>query len=331
MFANLTLANPRALWLLAAVPLLVAYYLWRRRRMSEQMPLSTLAFVGNLERGWRVHTMWLPEALRMLVVIACVLALTKPQSSNSRSEVQTEGIDIVMAVDVSSSMLAKDFKPDRLEACKKVGMQFVRERPQDRVGLVIYSAEAYTQCPLTTDHDVLLNLFGKIELGNMDDGTAIGDGLGTAINRLRRSEAKSKVIILLTDGVNNTGSLDPLSAAEIAKDLGIRIYTIGCGTMGTAPYPMKTPFGIQYVNVPVEIDEQLLQEVAKIGDGKYFRATDNRKLEQIYKEIDKMEKSRIDVVTYRRSQAHFQPFVLAGLILLLLEMLSRLIIYRKLP
>ena len=331
MFANLTLANPRALWLLAAVPLLVAYYLWRRRRMSEQMPLSTLAFVGNMERGWRVHTMWLPEALRMLVVIACVLALTKPQSSNSRSEVQTEGIDIVMAVDVSSSMLAKDFKPDRLEACKKVGMQFVRERPQDRVGLVIYSAEAYTQCPLTTDHDVLLNLFGKIELGNMDDGTAIGDGLGTAINRLRRSEAKSKVIILLTDGVNNTGSLDPLSAAEIAKDLGIRIYTIGCGTMGTAPYPMKTPFGIQYVNVPVEIDEQLLQEVAKIGDGRYFRATDNRKLEQIYKEIDKMEKSRIDVVTYRRSQAHFQPFVLVGLILLLLEMVSRLTIYRKLP
>lgn len=331
MFANLTLANPRALWLLAAVPLLVAYYLWRRRRMSEQMPLSTLAFVGNMERGWRVHTMWLPEALRILVVIACVLALSKPQSSNSRSEVQTEGIDIVMAVDVSSSMLAKDFKPDRLEACKKVGMQFVRERPQDRVGLVIYSAEAYTQCPLTTDHDVLLNLFGKIELGNMDDGTAIGDGLGTAINRLRRSEAKSKVIILLTDGVNNTGSLDPLSAAEIAKDLGIRIYTIGCGTMGTAPYPMKTPFGIQYVNIPVEIDEQLLQEVAKIGDGKYFRATDNRKLEQIYKEIDKMEKSRIDVVTYRRSQAHFQPFVLAGLILLLLEMVSRLTIYRKLP
>ena len=299
--------------------------------MSEQMPLSTLAFVGNMERGWRVHTMWLPEVLRMLVVIACVLALSKPQSSNSRSEVQTEGIDIVMAVDVSSSMLAKDFKPDRLEACKKVGMQFVRERPQDRVGLVIYSAEAYTQCPLTTDHDVLLNLFGKIELGNMDDGTAIGDGLGTAINRLRRSEAKSKVIILLTDGVNNTGSLDPLSAAEIAKDLGIRIYTIGCGTMGMAPYPMKTPFGIQYVNVPVEIDEQLLQEVAKIGDGRYFRATDNRKLEQIYKEIDKMEKSRIDVVTYRRSQAHFQPFVLAGLILLLLEMVSRLTIYRKLP
>jgi len=228
-------------------------------------------------------------------------------------------------------MLAEDFNPNRLEAAKKVAEDFVAGRPNDRVGLVIFSGETFTQCPLTTDHSVLLNLFKDVKSGMIEDGTAIGDGLATAVNRLKESKAISKVIILLTDGENNMGALDPISAAEIAELYGIRVYTIGVGTLGTAPYPVQTPFGKQYQNIEVKIDEPMLNDIASMTDGKYFRATDNKKLEEIYHEIDELEKSKIDVTEFRKKNEEFLPLVLVAALLFLLELFLRNTVFRTVP
>jgi Ca-activated chloride channel family protein len=258
-----------------------------------------------------------------------IIALARPQTSSSSQNMTIEGIDIVMALDVSGSMLARDLKPDRLEASKAVASSFIKDRPNDRIGLVIFSGETFTQVPLTTDHSILLNMFKDIKSGMIEDGTAIGDGLATAVTRLKDSRAISKVVILLTDGVNNAGSVDPMTAAEIAKVFGVRVYTIGVGSFGTAPYPVQTPFGIQLRDMKVEIDEDLLQNIATQTDGRYFRATTNQKLEDIYAEIDKLERSKIEVTEFKRKHEEFLPLVLLAFGLLLAEFLLRQTIFKS--
>jgi len=261
--------------------------------------------------------------LRSLAVAALIVALARPQTSLSWQNTTTEGIDIVIASDISGSMLAEDFTPNRLEAGKNIAIDFIKARPDDRIGLVIFSGESFTQCSLTIDHDVLINLFKDVKSGMIDDGTAIGMGLATAVNRLKDSEAKSKVIILLTDGSNNTGSIPPITAAEIAKQFNIRVYTVGIGTHGYAPYPIQTPFGIQYQRMPVDVDEGTLTKIADITGGKYFRATDNMTLKNIYEHIDQMEKAKIAVTQYHKKTELFLPFALIALLCLTAEFLLK--------
>jgi Ca-activated chloride channel family protein len=245
--------------------------------------------------------------------------------------VTTEGIDIVISLDISSSMLARDFSPNRLDAAKNVATEFISGREYDRIGLVVFSGESFTQCPLTTDHAVLLNLFRDIESGMIEDGTAIGLGLATAVSRLKESDAKSRVVILLTDGENNRGEIAPITAAEIAKTFGVRVYTIGVGTIGTAPYPVQTPFGTQIRDVEVKIDEETLQEIADLTDGKYFRATNNEKLVEIYEEIDKLERSKIDVKEFSRKSEEYHRYAFAALLLALVGMFLKVTVFRGIP
>ncbi len=331
MYKALTFGNPGFLFLLLVIPLLVVWYFYRKKRYTADLQVSStegFAMVGRNLKFYAYHGLYV---LRLLAVILLIIALARPQTSLSRQDISVEGIDLILALDVSGSMLAMDFKPDRLEAAKDLAIEFIDGRPNDRIGLVIFSGETFTQCPLTTDHAVLKNLFRDIRSGMIDDGTALGDGLATAVNRLRGSKAVSKVIILLTDGVNNMGSLDPRSAAEIAKLYGIRIYTIGVGSMGQAPYPVQTPFGMQTQMMEVKIDEALLMEVARGTDGKYFRATNNEKLRSIYREIDKMEKSKIDVTEFRKKKEEFFPLVLLAFIFIGLEMLLRYMYLKNIP
>lgn len=328
---GITFANPVFLIFLAVVPALAVWYFFRRKRQTAELQVSSTE--GFDRSFWNVKLYLIPGlyVIRLLAITLLIVAMSRPQTSLSRQDITVEGIDLVMALDVSGSMMAMDFKPDRLEASKEIAIEFIDGRPNDRIGLVIFSGETFTQCPLTTDHSVLKNLFRDIRSGMIDDGTALGDGLATAVNRLRGSKAISKVIILLTDGVNNMGSLDPRSAAEIAKLYGVRIYTVGVGTMGEAPYPVQTPFGMQTQMVPVKIDEPLLMEIAKMTDGKYFRATNNAKLRSIYQEIDKMEKSKIDVTEFRKKKEEFLPLVLLAFILLGLETLLRYLYLKNIP
>lgn len=331
MFKTLTFANPGFLFLLLVIPALVAWYFYRRKRNYADLQVSSIEGFARTGKNFRIYLTYVIYGVRLLTITLLILALARPQTSLSRKDISVEGIDLVIALDVSGSMLAMDFRPDRLEAAKDVAMEFIDGRPDDRIGLVIFSGETFTQCPLTTDHSVLKNLFRDIHSGIIDDGTALGDGLATAVNRLRGSKAVSRVIILLTDGVNNMGSLDPRSAAEIAKLYGIRIYTIGIGTMGQAPYPVQTPFGMQTQMMDVQIDEPLMKEIAKKTDGKYFRATNKDKLRAIYQEIDKMEKSKIDVTEFRKKKEEFLPLVLAAFILMILEGFIRYVILRNIP
>ena len=325
-------ANPEMFFLLVLIPGLVVWYFYRLKNNHADIKVSDITGFGQTRRSLKMIAYHGLYVLRLLAITLLIVALARPQTSLSRQDVSVEGIDLVIALDVSGSMLAMDFKPDRLEASKAVASEFIDGRPNDdRIGLVIFSGEAFTQCPITTDHAVLKNLFMDIRSGMIDDGTALGDGLATAVNRLRGSKAISKVIILLTDGVNNMGSLDPRSAAEIAKLYGIRIYTIGVGTVGMAPYPVQTPFGIQTQMMEVKIDEPLLQEIARATDGKYFRATNNAKLRAIYQEIDKLEKSKIDVTEFRKKKEEFVPLVLIAFALLGLEFLFRYLYLRNIP
>jgi Ca-activated chloride channel family protein len=260
-----------------------------------------------------------------------IVALARPQSFSSGENVYTEGIDVAMLLDISGSMLAEDFKPNRLEAAKNVIDEFVSGRTTDKIGLVVFASESFTQCPLTIDYPVLRGLLKEIKSGIIEDGTAIGTAIANGVNRLKDSEAKSKVIILLTDGVNNSGEIDPITAAQIAKKFGIRIYTVGVGTIGEAPYPFQTPFGKRYQMVPVEIDEKVLNEVAEITDGKYFRATDNKKLEEIYNIIDTMEKTRVEITSYRKAKELFYGWLTMGFLIVLLELILSRTYLRKLP
>lgn len=278
--------------------------------------------------------MGLPMVLRCIAFTLIVIALARPQTHNAWDEKTVEGIDIMLAMDVSTSMLAEDLKPNRIEAAKAVAGEFIADRPNDNIGLTIFAGEAFTQCPMTADHASLINLLQGTRTdiaaqGLISDGTAIGMGLANAVSRLKSSKAKSKVVILLTDGSNNMGDISPMTAAQIAKSLGIRVYTIGVGTNGVAPYPMPVASGVQYINMPVEIDTQTLQGIASVSDGNFYRATNNKELEQIYKDIDKLEKTRLNVKKFSKRYEAFQPFAIAAVLVLLLELLLRLTVFRK--
>lgn len=331
MFSDLKFAHPDFLWLLLLVPVLIVYYILKDQKSKPALQVSTLTGLLLFSGGWKTHLRHILLIFRVLGTAALIIALARPQSTSSWENVSTEGIDVVLAVDISSSMLAEDFTPNRLEASKEVAMEFISGRRDDRIGLVVFSGESFTQCPLTTDHAVLLNLFQDIKSGMIEDGTAIGLGLATAISRLKESTAKSKVIILLTDGVNNQGEIAPMTAAEIARTFGIRVYTIGVGSLGTAPYPFKTGFGIQYQNVPVKIDEEVLQEIASLTDGRYFRATNNDKLRDIYDEINQLEKTKIEVREVSSKTEEFFIFVLLALFLISAEALLRITVFRSNP
>ncbi|RHU30439.1 MULTISPECIES: vWA domain-containing protein [Parabacteroides] len=325
-------ANPTYLYLLLLLIPMIGWYIWKLCKSQASLQVSSSeAFDAPGATSWKVYLRHVPFVLRMAAIAVLIIILARPQSTNSWQNTSTEGIDIVMAMDISSSMLAQDFKPNRLEASKDVAASFINGRPNDNIGLVVFAAESFTQCPLTTDHTVLLNLFKDIQPGIIQDGTAIGLGLANSVSRIKDSQAKSKVIILLTDGVNNAGEIAPVTAAEIAKTFGIRIYAIGVGTQGSAPYPFQTAFGVQYQNIPVEIDEPTLKQIAATTGGQYFRATDNTSLKEIYSEIDKMEKTKISVQQYSKKQEEYKNWALLLFALLLVEILLRNTLLRNIP
>lgn len=325
MMDNITFAQPWVLTGLLIVPVLVVWWLWRYRKQEAALQHSSITFFAGIKRSLRQRLRWLPYMFRVIALASIVVALARPQSEHSREESSMEGVDIVIALDVSSSMLAEDFSPNRLEAAKRVASSFIEGRKHDRMALVAFAGEAYTKVPLTVDHTVLKEQLKGLKLGTMNDGTALGDGTATAINRIKDSKAKSKVIILLTDGVNNQGSVDPMNAAEIAALYDIRLYTIGIGTRGKAPYPLRDQFGrVFYQNMEVEIDEDLLKQMAAATkDGRYFRATNKKALEEIFGQIDQMEKSRIDVLQFAKKKDEFMPLLWLAAVALALEVLLR--------
>ncbi len=287
-------------------------------------------------KSWRMRIINLPMVLRCIAFTLVVIVMARPQTHNSWDNKQVDGIDIMMAMDVSTSMLAEDLKPNRLEAAKNVAAEFIADRPNDNIGLTIFAGEAFTQCPMTADHASLINLLQSVRTdiaarGLISDGTAVGMGLANAVSRLKNSKSKSKVVILLTDGSNNMGDISPMTSAQIARSLGIRVYTIGLGTNKVAPYPMPVAGGVQYVNIPVEIDTKILSDIAAVTEGNFYRATNNRELKQIYKDIDKLEKTKMDVKTYSKRYEAYQPFAIAALIVLLFELLLRTTVLRRIP
>lgn len=320
---------PQLLWLLVVPFLLAVLYLYRELcGRNPHVRVSTIApwlSGGTSVLSWMRH---LPFVLRTAALCLIIVAIARPRSSNKTEKIDTEGIDIVLAMDVSTSMLARDFEPDRISAAKDIAIEFIAQRPTDRMGIVVFAGESYTQCPLTTDRATLINLMKEIQTGLIEDGTAIGNGLATAVARIKESSAKSRVVILLTDGVNNRGEITPATAAEIAKTYGIRVYTIGVGANGTAPYPFMTPWGVEMQNVEVEIDEDLLRQIAETTGGRYFRATDNTKLAEIYGEINKMEKAKTTIDSFPVYKELFSGFALVALICLLAELLLRVFIKR---
>lgn len=330
MFWDVEFANPLYLHLLWAIPLLLAWYIWQER---DPKRLVLFPSFMALPKGssWRTPMRHIPFALRLLALAFLTIALARPQSFSKEQTSTTEGIDIMLSLDVSSSMLARDFDPDRIEAAKRIGIQFISGRPSDRMGLVIFANEAFTMCPLTLDHASLINQFNAVEMDMLEDGTAIGSGLAMAVNRLLSSDAVSRVVILLTDGVNNSGEIAPYTAAEIAQTYGIRVYVVGIGSMGTAPYPVQTPFGIRYQQVDVQIDEALMQQVAQLTGGEYFRATDNKTLEEIYQKIDSLEKSKISVDEYLHKSEEYLLWGVLALACCALEFLFRSLSLRQLP
>lgn len=329
--SNITFARPEYFYLLLVLVPLIGWYIWKQNKSSASMQISSITPFQDAPRTWKHYLRHAVFVMQLAILSLLIAAMAKPQSSSSWHNQTIEGIDIVIALDISGSMLARDFQPDRLEAAKNVASEFISGREFDRMGLVIFSAESFTQCPLTTDRAVLLNLFRNIESGMIEDGTAIGLGLANAVSRLKDSEAKSKVIILLTDGENNRGEIAPITAAEIAKTFGIRVYTIGIGTIGTAPFPVQTPFGIQMRDVEVKIDEKTLQAIANLTDGKYFRATNNLKLAEIYKEIDMMEKSKIDSKELSSKTEEYKRYAFPALLMALFVLFLQLTYFRKLP
>ena len=329
-------ANKEYLFLLLLLIPYIIWYLMYRKKTEPTMRMSDTKAYRFAPRSWKVTLMPLQLILRLAVFVLLILILARPQTRNSWNNKEIEGIDIMMAMDVSGSMLAEDLRPNRIEAAKQVAAEFIAGRPNDNIGLTIFAGEAFTQCPMTTDHASLLNLLQGVRTdiatrGLIEDGTAIGMGLANAVSRLKDSKAKSKVVILLTDGSNNRGDISPMTAAEIAKSLGIRVYTIGVGTNKVAPYPMVVAGGVQYVNIPVEIDSKTLNDIAAATDGDFYRATNNKELQNIYKEIDKLEKSKLSVKTFSKKYDAYQPFAMVAILLLLLEILLRITVFRKLP
>lgn len=316
---------------------MLAWYIFRQTKASASIRFSSTMGFAKMPKSWKYYLRHLLFIIQLAAISLLIMVLARPQSSNSWQNVTTEGIDVVISLDISSSMLARDFQPNRLDAAKNVATEFISGRRNDKIGLVVFSGESFTQCPLTTDHAVLINLFNDIESGMIEDGTAIGNGLATAVSRLKDSKAISRVIILLTDGENNRGEIAPVTAAELAKTYGIRVYTIGVGTIGIAPYPVQvqSPFGgyaqTQIRDVEVKIDEETLQEIADITDGRYFRATNNNKLVEIYEEIDKLEKSKIEVKEYSKKEEEFERYAILAALVLILGIFLKTTIFRNIP
>ena len=323
---------PGLLWMMVVPVLLVLHYIWielsgRRphMRVSTSVPWT---LKGHSLMSFLRHV---PFLLRIMALVLIIVAIARPRSSQDMERVDTEGIDIILAMDVSTSMLARDFTPDRINASKDIAIEFISQRPSDRMGIVVFAGESFTQCPLTTDRATLINMMKEVQTDLIEDGTAIGNGLATAVARMKDSDAKSRVVILLTDGVNNRGEISPQMAAEIAKTYGIRVYTIGVGANGMAPYPVMTPWGVEVQNVKVEIDEALLSEIADATGGRYFRATDNTELAEIYSEINKMEKARTTVDSFPVYKELFGRYALLALLALLLELVFNWFVIRRLP
>ena len=332
MFEIVRFENPRVLWWLVVLVPMVAYYLYRTLQGRAAIRVSTTGGVERLRHTYRYWLRHAPFVLRCGAVALLIVAMARPQSAEDHRQVDAEGIDIVMALDISGSMLARDFTPDRLTAAKEIGAKFILDRPTDRIGLVVFAGEAFTQSPITTDHVSLVNLLHQIESGMIADGTAVGNGLATAVNRLKESDSPSRVVILLTDGVNNSGQIDPITAAQIAQDYGIRVYTIGVGSEGVAPTPSLNAWGgISFVQAKVEIDEEMLRRMAEQTGGRYFRATDNTKLAEIYAEINRLEKTKVEIENFVKYSEVYHPWLLLALALLLLEILSRYIFLRQIP
>lgn len=324
----MTFATPAYLFLLLLLIPVIGWYIYELRKSDASLQISGTSTLSRQPRSLRIYLLHVPFVLRVIAIIALSLALARPQLSNRWQSESTEGIDIMMALDISGTMQAEDLKPNRLEAAKAVATDFVIARPNDNIGLVVFAGESFTQCPLTTDHAVLINLFKSVKFGMIEDGTAIGLGLANAVNRMKDSPTKSKVVILLTDGSNNRGDIDPATAAEIAKTFGIRVYAVGVGSYGQARVPVQTPMGVQYMTMDSEFDEETLRRIASTTGGEYFRATDNSSLKAIYEKIDQLEKSKIRVREYSKRSEHFAPFILAALLCLLLEILLRYFVLR---
>lgn len=328
--------NIECLFLLLLLIPYIVWYIFRRKHSEPTLQVSDTHAYVNAPKSYKYYLIHMPFVLRILSLIMVVLVIARPQTTDNWQNTEIEGIDIMMVVDVSTSMLAQDLKPNRIEAAKEVAGEFINGRPNDNIGLTIFAGESFTQCPLTADHAVLLNLFRDIDCsmaqrGLISDGTAIGMGIANAVSRLKDSKAKSKVAILLTDGSNNRGDISPLMAAEIAKSFGVRVYTIGVGTNGTAPYPIQTPIGIQYINQPVEIDESTLAQISSISGGLYFRADNNSKLREVYAEIDKLEKTKLNVKEFSKREEEYQKFAWIALLCIMLEVLMRNSILKRIP
>ena len=323
------------LLLLLLIPYLIWYLLYRKKSEPTMRMSDTFAY-QYAHKSLRVRLMWLPTLLRLMTFILIVIVLARPQTHNSWGKRTVEGIDIMLAMDVSTSMLAEDLKPNRIEAAKDVASEFISGRPDDNIGLTIFAGEAFTQCPMTTDHTSLINLLQNVRTdiaarGLIEDGTAIGMGLANAVGRLKDSKTKSKVVILLTDGSNNMGDISPLTAANIAKSFGIRVYTIAIGSKTMAPYPMQVGGTTQYVNLRADVDVETLSEIATTADGNFYRATNTAELKKIYEDIDKLEKTKMDVKKFSKRYDAYQPFAFAAFMSMLLEMLLRLVVFRRIP
>ncbi len=329
-FENISFAQPQFFYLFALLLLIVIWKILKGNKQQASLQVSSLSGIENISSAKNLFFN-LPFILRLLALSCIIVALARPQTKNDEQQTEGEGIDIILCIDVSGSMTAQDFKPNRMEAAKKVAADFVDRRLTDRIGIVIFSGESFTQCPLTTDHTVLKLQIQQIRNGLLEDGTAIGSGLATSVDRLRSSKSKSKVVILLTDGINNGGLIDPATAKEIAKAFKIKVYTIGVGTDGFAQTPVNTPLGIVMQNEKVAIDEKLLTQIAGETGGRYFRAKDNAGLNNIYVEIDKLEKSKVEITTFHRFTEKFYPFIFAALAFLLLEVILKFTVFKKFP
>lgn len=327
----MTFHNPIFLLLLLLIPVLIFWYVRFQSRKEQTVRMSSVDSFKGHPMTFRLRMRHLPFVMRLLCLTSIIICLARPQTSNSWQNKTKEGIDIMMTVDVSGTMLAEDLKPNRLKAAKNVAVNFIKNRPNDNIGLVLFAGESFAQCPLTNDHNVLINMFQSVDYGILDDGTAIGLGLATSVSRLKDSKAKSKVIILLTDGSNNAGDISPETAADIAAQFNIRVYCVGVGTRGKAPFPVQTPFGIQYEQMDVDIDEAMLTSIAQKTGGKYFRATDNKKLQAIYDEIDKMEKTKIEVKDFSKRNDAYQLFALLAVLFLLIEFVARKTFLDRIP
>ncbi len=327
----MSFSNPEYLWLMLILVPMILWYIYNQFIADASLQMSSVKSFDKMPKTIKQYLFHILFLLRMVALALLIIVIARPQTSNHFQQHTTQGIDIMLALDMSGTMLAEDLRPNRVEAAKAVAIEFISARPNDNIGLVVFAGESYTQCPLTNDHTALINLFNAVQYGHIEDGTAIGLGLANAVNRIKDSQAKSKVVILLTDGSNNRGDVAPITAAEIAKTYGVRVYTIGVGTQGTAPYPFQTPMGIQYQNVPVEIDEDVLQQIANTTGGTYFRATDNTKLREIYAEIDKLEKTKLQVKQYSKKYEQFLPYLLAAIACIIAEIILRNTLLRRLP